>query len=74
MSDPANTDDLKNRTYLSLVLRLTLDQGGRLIQGELVDTTDTLRQRFTTLSGLNEAVAGWLKRQEQTDGKKEESY
>lgn len=65
MSDPANNDDLKNRYYLSLIVRLTLDQYGRLIQGELVDTTATFQRRFTTLSDLNDAVAGWVKQQEQ---------
>ncbi len=69
MSNPANTDELKNRHYTSLILRLTLDQWGRLIQGELVDMTNTPRQRFTTLSELNKAVAVWLKQQEKTDSK-----
>ena len=69
MSDPTNNDDLKNRTYLSLIVRLTLDQRGRFVQGELLDTTDTLRQRFNTLSSLNEAVTSWLSQQEQIDDK-----
>ena len=73
MSNPTNTDELKNRYYLSLVVRLTMDQEGRLIQGELVDTTDTLRRRFTTLSELNEAMATWLKQQEKTNGKQGEN-
>ncbi|MCB9079803.1 MAG: hypothetical protein H6631_19535 [Anaerolineaceae bacterium] len=65
MSDPVNNDDLINRYYLSLIVRLTLDQYGRFIQGELVDTTATFQQRFTTLSDLNDAVAVWLRQQEQ---------
>lgn len=73
MLDPANEDDLKNRYYLSLILRLTMDQWGRLIRGELVDMTNTPQQRFTTLSGLNDAVAVWLKQQEQTDGKQDKN-
>ena len=73
MSHLANYDDLKNRTYLSLIVRLTLDQSGRLIQGELLNTTDTLRQRFTTLSELNKAVAAWLRQQEQTASKQDEN-
>ena len=72
MSDSATSDDLKNRYYLSLVVRLTLDQTGRLIQGEVLDTADTLRQRFTTLSELNEAMAAWLKQQEQAPEREDE--
>jgi hypothetical protein len=71
MSDLANNDNLKNRYYLSLVVRLTLDQAGRLIHGELLDTTDTLRKRFTTLAEMNETVAVWLKQQELTNGKQD---
>lgn len=67
MSDLANENTLKNRHYISLILRLTLDQWGRLIRGELVDMTNTPQQRFTSLSGLNDAVAAWLRQQEQTD-------
>ena len=69
MSDLASEITLQNHQYISLIVRLTLDQGGHLIQGELVDTTDTLRQRFKTLSGLNDAIAAWLKQQEQTADK-----
>ena len=68
MSDLASEITLQNHQYISLIVRLTLDQGGHLIQGELVDTTDTLRQRFTTLSELNAAVAAWLKQQEHAGG------
>ncbi|MCB0212728.1 MAG: hypothetical protein KDJ52_25520 [Anaerolineae bacterium] len=67
MSAPANNDDLKNRYYLSLIVRLTLDHYGRLIQGELVDTTATFQRRFTTLPDLNDAVAVWLNQQEQNE-------
>lgn len=67
MSDSVDETSLENRYYCSLILRLTLDQWGRLIQGELVDTTDTLHQRFTNLSGLNEAVVAWFRQQERTD-------
>ena len=71
MSDPANENSLKQRNYCFLVLRLTLDQGGRLLQGELVDMTNTLRQRFTSLPGLNQAIEAWLKQQELVEGSME---
>ena len=56
---------LVDRHYVTLILRLTLDRGGHLIQGELVDTTDTLQKRFTSASGLNQAMESWLRFQEQ---------
>lgn len=66
MSHLANENILTNRHYVTLILRLTLDHEGRLIQGALVDTTDTLQQRFTNVSGLNRAMEAWLRQQEQT--------
>lgn len=70
MSERANNHILEDRRYVTLILRLVLDGGGRLIQGELVDTTDTRRERFIGASGLNQSVATWLRHQEQagTDG------
>jgi hypothetical protein len=63
----ASTDEglLADCQYVTLILRLTLDRRGRLIKGEMVNTTDTLQQRFVGLAGLNEAVRGWLRRREQ---------
>jgi hypothetical protein len=59
------TDDtaLKDREYVTLVLRLMLDGEGNLIQGELVDTKGTRNEWFIGASGLNQAVAAWLKHQ-----------
>ena len=48
MSGSANENSLKQRNYF-LVLRLTLDQRGRLLQGTLVDMTNTLRHRLGRL-------------------------
>lgn len=65
MSQPTNTPILEDRNYVTLIVRLALDRSGRLIQGELVDTTETVRKRFADASGLNQAVATWLRQQEQ---------
>lgn len=65
MSQPTDNSILEDRTYVALILRLALDRSGRLIQGELVDTTDTVQKRFIDASGLNQAVAIWLRQQEQ---------
>ena len=65
MPHPADDISLADRHYVTLILRLTLDQTGHLLQGELVDMTDTLQKRFLGLTGLNQAVEAWLKQQEQ---------
>jgi hypothetical protein len=66
---PHAPDDitLAHRHYVTLILRLTLDRGGRLIRGELVDTTDSRPEHFIDASGLHQAVETWLKQQEQAE-------
>jgi hypothetical protein len=59
---PADDNTLADRHYVTLILRLTLDRRGRLIQGELVDTTDSRPARFIGVVGLNQAVQDWLER------------
>ena len=67
MSEPVKGSALEYRHYVTLILRLALDQSGQLIQGELVDTTDTVQKRFNDASGLNQAVATWLRQQKQEE-------
>ena len=66
---PYTADDitLAGRHYVTLILRLTLDRGGRLIQGELVDTNDSRPEHFIDASGLHQAVEAWLRQQEQPE-------
>ena len=64
MSYPADDTTLTDRHYVTLILRLTLDRGGRLLQGELVDTTDSRPERFIGVVGLNQAVRDWLAQHE----------
>jgi hypothetical protein len=63
---PHTPDDitLADRYYVTLIVRLTLGRRGQLIQGELVDTTDTVQQRFIGTSGLRQAMENWLQQQE----------
>ena len=68
MSQEAPDTALTDRHYITLIVRLTLDRAGRLIQGELVDTADTLQKRFTGAAGLNQAVATWVSQHVQTEG------
>jgi hypothetical protein len=38
---------------------------GRVIWGELMDATDTFQKRFTDASGMKQALATWLRQQDQ---------
>ncbi len=67
MLSPAHEMNLADRHYVTLILRLTLDRSGRLIHGELVDTAGTQPEWFLGVVGLNQAVATWLKEQEQSE-------
>ena len=55
---------LADRHYVSVVLRLVLDQHGQLIHGELVGDANTRPARFSGWRGLTRAVRNWLTRQE----------
>ena len=65
MPQAADNSTLSDRHYITLILRLTLDRAGRLIQGEMVDTTDSRPEHFIDASGLHQAVEAWLRQQEQ---------
>ena len=67
MQPTARDETLADHRYVTLILRLTLDQGGQLVHGELVDTTDTLLGRFSGAAGLNNVVRDWLTGREQTE-------
>ena len=73
MSHPTDDITLADRHYVTLILRLTLDRTGQLLQGELVDTTDTLQKRFLGLTGLHNAMTDWLKQQEATEDNQKSS-
>jgi hypothetical protein len=65
MPHPADNITLANRRYVTLILRLTLDQRGRLIGGELVDMTNSGPEHFIRIAGLRQAVTRWLRKQRQ---------
>jgi hypothetical protein len=71
MPHPADNTTLADHHYVTLILRLRLDRKGRLIRGELVDTTDSPPERFIGLAGMNQAVAAWLRQQEQAKADEE---
>ncbi len=63
MPQAADNSTLLDRHYAILILRLTLNQAGDLIQGSLTDTTDGLPEHFIGTTGLHEAVEAWLQQQ-----------
>jgi hypothetical protein len=64
MPQAANDSTLSDRHYITLILRLTLDEFGDLIQGDLTDTLNTLPEHFFGTAGLHQAVETWLQRQQ----------
>ena len=56
---------LADRRYVSVVLRLVLDQHGEMIHGEVVGDTNTRPARFRGWRGLTRALQAWLTRPEQ---------
>jgi hypothetical protein len=63
MPQAAHNSALLDRHYITLILRLTLDQAGDLIQGDLLDTTNGLPEHFIGRAGLYQAVDAWLQQQ-----------
>jgi hypothetical protein len=63
MSQSPDNSTLEDRHYVTLILRLTLNRAGQLIQGELADTTDSRQEHFIGTVGLHQAVDAWLRQQ-----------
>jgi hypothetical protein len=67
MPKAVDNSTLLDRHYVTLILRLTLDRAGDLIQGDLVDTTNDLPKHFIGATGLHKAVEAWLRQQHSED-------
>lgn len=48
--------DLGEKSYLTVVLRLLLDEDGALVHGEVADLQGTPRERFADWDGMIRAV------------------
>jgi hypothetical protein len=53
-------DKLSEKHYATLILRLILNRQGRLLSGELVDTTNGFQERFVAWRGLIRVLRTWL--------------
>ena len=67
MSQSPAENHLADRHYVSVVLRLVLNQHGKMIYGELVGAPNTLPIRFSGWRGMTRAVRNWLIRQKQDE-------
>ncbi len=52
--------DLGGKLYLTVVVRLLVDEHGRLIHGEVADLQETSKQRFADWEGMVRAVRACL--------------
>jgi hypothetical protein len=64
MSQRTDDSTLLDRHYITVVLRLTLDQTGHLLQGSLADTTHKPPTFFIGPAGLHQVVDAWLRQQQ----------
>lgn len=53
-------DQLSDKRYVTIMLRLVLDRANRLVQGEFVDLNGQLLGRFASCTGLANALRQWL--------------
>lgn len=60
MSPSSAENYLADRRYVSVVVRLVLDQRGHMIHGEVVGAANTQPTRFSGWPGLNRAIRAWL--------------
>lgn len=65
MPTPPNGNHLTDKRYITIVLRLAVDEHGRVTHGQLVDVANGRKQRFVGWRGLVQVVRGWLGGQEQ---------
>jgi hypothetical protein len=59
---------LAEQQYITLIVRLMVDQHAKLIRGEIVNDTNTFRERFMGGHELIAAMQTWLARVENMDG------
>lgn len=64
MGQHRQPETLGEKRYATLILRLVLDQQGRLMHGELVDVAGGFSNRFVAWRGLIHALRAWLTYQE----------
>jgi hypothetical protein len=64
---PPNENHLADRRYITVVLRLMVDERGRVTHGQLVEVANGRKQRFVGWRGLVRVVRSWLTSQGQEE-------
>jgi hypothetical protein len=62
VSGTALQDRLSDPLYITVILRLAVEQQGRLLHGELVDLEGMAQGRFGHWAALIECMRGFLER------------
>ena len=65
MPTTPGTDRLADRRYVTLILRLTLDQRDQLLDGEIVEAVSGRRSRFVGWRGVMPTIRAFLGNPEQ---------
>ncbi len=60
MSKPSAANNLADKSYLTLVVRLLVDQQGELQRGVVVDLSERRVGQFRQLEALPNLLAHWL--------------
>ena len=59
-------DELAETRHVTFVMRLVLNQNGRVAYGELIDARTNQSRHFRERSGLTQALNDWLNQLEST--------
>lgn len=68
MDHPPSESNLAKQHYVTLIVRLMIDDQGQVIHGEMMDDSRTLRKRFTSGAGLISLIQAWLTTHKPDDG------
>jgi hypothetical protein len=60
LSTQPQSDQLSNKAYITVILRVLIDKQGRLVHGEVIDQQGHLRSRFSSWQWLGTAVRSAL--------------
>lgn len=56
-----SSEHLSGKEYVTLVLRVVVNDRRQIVQGELIDAVSTQTIHFRKWRGLLRAISGWLK-------------
>lgn len=60
----ANSNRLAGRRYVTVIVRLLIDQRGQLVHGEVLDVEGRIQARFVKWGSLARAMRSWLASQD----------